>query len=241
MRENEEENRCAPSRREHSQQTLGAQEGSGCKRHQEEHARQRGQALLDSTHSQDSPKAFSSAISHALPSTSLEVRHCQTPGFSFLPSFFFLYSTTPLAWNRKLSASCTKWKRTFHSSHSLMVLLENHVHCTFWSFNFFFQGQITITNLQLCCIQQTTKHGKQHCQYVLRSDQWNKWPNATPGPGSRLCLGKSDKEKIRQHSGCVLISRTLRSGANSSLLFTPVTSRVIEMMRSDTFLPLFFV
>lgn len=87
--ENEEENRCAPSRREHSQQTLGAQEGSGCKRHQEEHARQRGQALLDSTHSQDSPKAFSSAISHALPSTSSEVRHCQTPGFSFLPSFSF--------------------------------------------------------------------------------------------------------------------------------------------------------
>lgn len=161
--------------------------------------------------------------------------------FLFSPHSFFLYSTTPLAWNRKLSASCTKWKRTFHSSHSLMVLLENHVHCTFWSFNFFFQGQITITNLQLCCIQQTTKHGKQHCQYVLRSDQWNKWPNATPGPGSRLCLGKSDKEKIRQHSGCVLISRTLRSGANSSLLFTPVTSRVIEMMRSDTFLPLFFV
>ncbi len=60
--ENEEENRCAPPRREHSQQTFGAREGSGRKRQQEEHVRQRGQTLLDS----ESLKTFSSVISQCL-------------------------------------------------------------------------------------------------------------------------------------------------------------------------------
>lgn len=42
---------------------------------------------------------FSSAISHALPSPCLEVRHCQTPLFLFFPHSL-LYSS-PQAWDRK--------------------------------------------------------------------------------------------------------------------------------------------
>lgn len=59
-----------------------------------------------------------------------------------------------------------------------------------------------------------------------------------PAPGSRLCVG--NLKETQHRSGCVPISHPLRSGANSTLLFTPVTSQATETMRSDTFLPLFF-
>lgn len=146
---------CAPPIREHSQQTLGAHEGSGRKRHQEEHARQRGQALLDSTPSQDSTKAFSSAISHALLSVSLEVRHCQTPPFFSL--ILFLYSNLPLAWDSKLNATCTKPKRTCHSSRNI-ILLEN-------------QRSLYILELPFSFSKDTSQLPT--CSYVVYSKQPN--------------------------------------------------------------------
>lgn len=76
----------------------------------------------------------------------------------------------------------------------------------------------------------------------IRSEEWPMEVAAKRNarPPKQSLRGKNEKQKIRQRSGCVLISRTLRSGANSSLLFMPVNSRATEMMRSDTFLPLLF-
>lgn len=175
--ENEEENRCAPPRREHSQQTLGAHEGSGRKCHQEEHVRQRGQTLLDS----ESLKAFSSAISHALPSASLEVRHCQTPPF-FFSVILFVYSKSTISMEQILNSTCIKPKRTCHSSRNITVVLENHVHCTFWKFLFLFAR--THHNNQPAAMSYTANNQTRKTTLPIRSEEWpmeqvakcNAWP-----------------------------------------------------------------
>lgn len=43
----------------------------------------------------------------------------------FPPLILFLYSKSPIAWDGRLNATCTKPKRTCHSSLNIMVLLEN--------------------------------------------------------------------------------------------------------------------
>lgn len=68
------------------------------------------------------------------------------------------------------ATSCTKPTRTFIADEQLIV------HSGMTSV-FYFVNHVTITNLQLCRTQQATILGKQHCQHVLRSDQWNKRPN----------------------------------------------------------------
>ncbi len=160
--EKEEENRCAPPRWEHSQQTLGAHEGSGRKRHQEEHVRQRGQTLLDSA----SLKAFSSAISHALPSASLEVRHCQTPPVFFFV-ILFVYSKSTIS---MLNSTCIKPKRTCHSWRNITVLLDNHVHCTFWNFLFLFPR--THHNNQPAAMSYTANNQTRKTTLPIRSEEW---------------------------------------------------------------------
>lgn len=72
------------------------------------------------------------------------------------------------------ATSCTKFIRTFITKDEQffwrITLIVHSVMTSFYCLN---QGHISITTLQLCRIQQATKFGKQHCQYVPRSDQWN--------------------------------------------------------------------